>query len=128
MKHITIAAALLVSACGTYEPVVDLKGSDNPAEYQSALMECRYLSEQAEPISSAALESGAWTMVAVAATTAGTIALGGGPDGYTVAQGAAMGATGGLIGGAGAGAYAAGNEQDRLVRECLKGRGYSVLR
>lgn len=122
------AAALLVSACGTYEPVVDLKASENPGDYHRDLLECRNLAETTEPKDEAALWNGLGGMVVMAAIGAAGAYVGGGDVGVSPAEGATVGAAGGALGGATAGAIKADYAQDDLVRDCMTGRGYKVLK
>jgi hypothetical protein len=123
-KLLTLAVAMTVLAgCAqTYQPVVDTKGHDS-ARYQQDLFECRQYAEQVSPAGKAAV-SGLGGAAAGAALGAITGALVGG---VSAGSGAAVGAaTGGAVG-VGAGAYSGVQEQERIINNCMRGRGYNVL-
>lgn len=47
MRKLGILAALLVlGACSRYEPVVDLKASKDPREFQESWMSCEWLTDK----------------------------------------------------------------------------------
>jgi uncharacterized protein YcfJ len=116
------AMATLVGCAQSYQPVVDTKGHDT-ARYQQDLYECRQYAEQTSPVQDAAV-GGLGGAAAGAALGAITGALVGG---VSAGSGAALGAaTGGALG-VGAGAYSGVNEQQRIIDNCLRNRGYSVL-
>jgi len=119
---IAMASATLVGCAQTYQPVVDTKGQDS-ARYQQDLYECRQYAEQVSPAGQAAV-GGLGGAAAGAALGAITGALVGG---VSAGEGAAVGAaTGGAVG-VGTGAYKGVNEQQQIIDNCLRGRGYSVL-
>lgn len=116
MKHLLVLLPLVLAACTTTdEVIIDRKGV-NPAAYEQDLAECREYSDEVK-------------------------------TGEKAAKGAASGAVvGGLIGaavgnsrdaqrGAGAGAVTGGargvaegeRDQQQVVKNCLRGRGYRVL-
>lgn len=125
MKRFLSLAAVMATLAGcaqTYQPVVDTKGHDS-ARYQQDLYECRQYAEQVSPAGKAAV-SGLGGAAAGAALGAITGALVGG---VSAGQGAAVGAaTGGAVG-VGAGAYSGVEEQQRIIDNCMRGRGYNVL-
>lgn len=95
--------------------MVDTKGID-PAEYQRDLGEC---SDYADQVSTPAHAA---TGAAAGAALYGIIgAIFGGRD--TAARSAGAG---GVVGGA-KGAYDGYTEKQKIVRNCLRGRGYRVL-
>lgn len=111
-----VATLILVGACTTTDEIIIDKKGVNIAQYEADLAECRSYSEEVK-------------------------------TGEKAAKGAASGAVvGGLIGaavgnsrdaqkGAGAGAVTGGakgvsqgeREQQQVVKNCLRGRGYRVL-
>jgi len=123
MKRLSmvLVAALGVAGCAqSYQPVVDTKGVDS-ARYQQDLYECRQYAEQTSPAGDAA--------VGAVAGAAGGAALGAIVGAFTgsAGTGAAIGAaTGGTVGVAG-GATKGINDQQTIINNCLRGRGYSVL-
>ena len=125
MKRFLALAAAMATLAGcaqSYQPVVDTRGNDT-ARYQQDLYECRQYAEQVSPVQDAAV-GGLGGAAAGAALGAITGALVGG---VSAGQGAAVGAaTGGAVG-IGAGAYTGVNEQQRIIDNCLRNRGYSVL-
>jgi hypothetical protein len=118
-----LAAATVLAGCAqSYQPVVDTKGVDS-ARYQQDLYECRQYAEQKSPAGDAAIGAlgGAAGGAALGAITGAIL------PGASAGTGAALGAaTGGTVGVAG-GAYKGVNDQQRIIDNCLRGRGYSVL-
>ena len=115
------APCILVALAGcTSDPIVDTKGVD-PARYQADLVECRQYAEQVSVAGNAA-GGGLLGGAAGAAVGAAVGAVTGNP-GTGAAVGAAGGGTSGVIGGTARGV----SKQERVVRNCLRGRGYSVL-
>lgn len=110
---------LVVAACAS-DPIVDTKGVD-PLRYQADLAECRQYADQVSVAGSAA-GGGLFGGAAGAAVGAAVGAVTGNP-GTGAAVGAAGGGTSGVVGGTARGV----SKQDRVVRNCLRGRGYSVL-
>lgn len=116
VKHcITILTLLLVCSCASNRVIIDRKGVDM-ARYEKDLVECRQYADEIR------------TGEEVARSAARGAVVGG-------VIGAAIGnsSTAGRIGGAGAvhgasrGVSKAENEKKRVVRNCLRGRGYKVL-
>jgi outer membrane lipoprotein SlyB len=119
---LAVAMATLAGCAQTYQPVVDTRGHDS-ARYQQDLFECRQYAEQVSPAGKAAV-TGVGGAAAGAALGAITGALVGGVGaGEAAAVGAA---TGGAVG-VGAGAYSGVNDQQQIIDNCLRGRGYNVL-
>src|SRR5512132_1083790 len=102
--RIRVAAilALCTAACSS-DPIVDMKGVDQE-RYSQDLAECRQYADQVH-----------------VARSAGGGALLGAAGGAAVGGGA--GGTSGLFAGGASGA----NKEQRVVRNCLRGRGYHVL-
>ncbi len=112
---ITICTLFLVCSCAGNKIIIDRKGV-NTAQYQQDLSECRQYADEID------------TGVEVARGAARGAVVGG-------LIGAAVGnsRTAGKIGGAGAvrgashGVSKAEHDKKRVVRNCLRGRGYKVL-
>jgi outer membrane lipoprotein SlyB len=109
----------VLAACSS-DPIVDMKGVDE-AKYESDLDECRAYADQVS-VGRSAAGGGLFGGAAGAAVGAAVGAVTGRP-GTGAAIGAAGGGTSGLIGGGASGS----NKKDKVVRNCLRGRGYSVL-
>lgn len=114
MDHTRVAAlALCLAGCAANpDPIVDMRGVD-PVLYEQDLADCRTYTREIQ------------TEVGVAKGAAGGAAVGG-----------AIGAIGGETGrGAGIGAVAGSaksaqlneREKQRVVKNCMRGRGYRVL-
>ena len=119
---LAVAMATLAGCAQTYQPVVDTKGHDS-ARYQQDLYECRQYAEEVSPAGQAAVGGlgGAAGGAALGAITGALV------GGVSAGEGAAFGAaTGGAVG-VGAGAYRGIDEQQRVIDNCLRGRGYNVL-
>ena len=122
MRRVTSFALLVVLAgCAqSYQPVVDTKGVDT-AKYQQDLFECRQYAERVSPVGEAA--TGGLMGAAGGAALGAIIGAFTGSAGTGAAVGAA---TGGAVG-AGAGGVTGVSEQQRIIDNCLRGRGYNVL-
>ncbi len=110
---------LCVGACSS-DPIIDTKGVDN-AKYQQDLAECKQYADQVDVASNAG--TGALVGGAAGAAVGAVVGAITGAPGTGAAIGAAGGGTSGLFGG-GAKGY---SKQQQVVRNCLRGRGYSVL-
>lgn len=119
VQRLALLFLVIATAC-TSDPIIDTKGVD-PARYQADLAECRDYADQVSVPANAA-GGGLFGGAAGAAIGAAIGAVTGNP-GTGAAVGAAGGGTSGAIGGTGRGV----SKQDRVVRNCLRGRGYSVL-
>jgi hypothetical protein len=108
------AMVLLLASCSSSpEPIIDTKGVDM-TQYDQDLAECRSYSEQVD--TSSGVAKGA---AAGGATGAAVGAIGGGSG----TRGAGVGA---VLGMAKSGSRSA-DEKSRVVKSCLRGRGYKVL-
>lgn len=127
MRFIILSALLLaVAGCTAqqrdYSPVVDLEGSHKTqAEYNTDLAQCQAIASERNPAAGTAVSTG---VGAVAGAAAGTL-LGviGGKPAHGLWQGAALGGLGGL----GYGAFTGYTDQQDMVKNCLRGRGYIVV-
>jgi len=118
MKPFILASMLLFVGCAPYTPVIDFGSS--PAlhirPYAPDLQACQALAEQRDPAASAVVGAG---VGAVFGALLGAI-VGGRP-------GAGVGAgIGGVYGAGGAGGGALVNQQD-VVINCLRARGWTVV-
>jgi len=119
MKTIFIIVVSLIglSSCGSLQdrPIVDLKGV-NLAQYNADLAECEVYAQDVSVMNKTAEGAVAGAVIGgvLGAATGGT---------SRAKRGAGAGAT---IGGA-RGAIGAINDKERIVRNCLRGRGYKVL-
>lgn len=118
-RSFCLLLTLAIAGCAS-DPIIDTKGVDQ-ARYKADLAECRQYADQVSVTGNAA-GGGLLGGAAGAAVGAAIGAVTGNP-GTGAAVGAAGGGTSGLIGGTARGA----SKQDRVVRNCLRGRGYSVL-
>jgi uncharacterized protein YcfJ len=116
---------LLVACSGKgYRPVVDFKASPgkNTETYERDLWECQHYAEQINSTENAG--KGALAGAAVGSVTTGAVgAILGRDFGKSVAVGAAAGGIGGGVGGT----TSAAQSQKDIIRNCLRGRGYSIL-
>ena len=109
----TIAAALLLAACSSAPgPIIDTKGV-NMAHYKADLQDCEGYAEQVH------IERG----VAKGAVAGGAVGAATGAVVGDTAKGAGVGA----IAGAAKSAQLGDREKSRVVKNCLRGRGYRVL-
>lgn len=113
-----LLATLTLSACQSnpaQRVIVDTKNVD-PAVYQQDLSECSALADQARPGGSAARGA------------LGGAVIGGALGGiFGDSRSAARMAGGGAVLGGASQAGAGYSERDRVLRNCMSGRGYRVL-
>jgi len=111
MRLVTVMIFLgALSAC-SYQPAVDPHGVDM-AHYDADRAYCRDIARQAR--SGEKVAGGALIGAAVGAATGAVVGEAG--------EGAAIGAITGTAGGA----LGAGQERNRIVRNCMRDRGYRV--
>ena len=118
-----LGIAVLGACAQTYQPIVDTKGVDQ-TKYQQDLAECRQYAEQVNPageaLAGALLGAGLGAALgAITGSFGNAVAVG-----TAAAAGAAYGGTVGVASGAGRGVQG----QIAVIDNCLRGRGYSVLR
>lgn len=115
MKHLLLGTLtlLLCGACGN-RPIVDMKGVDR-AKYEQDLAECRTYADEVQVAQKAA--GGAAAGAAVGAVLGAIWSDSG--VGESAASGAVLGGAGGTADGV--------SERDRVVKNCLRNRGYPVL-
>lgn len=110
-----ILICLLATGCAS-SPIVDPKSSKTPQNYYADRTECEAIASEV---------SYGWEMFKSAALQGllgGLVGAAGGNNG------AGIGAASGAIVGAGKGAYDTNHSRAGIVRKCLEGRGYSVLK
>ena len=116
---VAVATVALLFGCAAQQPgrgpIVDMKGVD-PVRYETDLSDCRQYSSQVELGQDTATG-------AVAGAVLGGVAGAVAQDSDTAKRAAGVGA---VVGGA-HGAMSGLEERDRVVRTCLRGRGYAVL-
>jgi outer membrane lipoprotein SlyB len=119
--RIRVAAilALCTAACSS-DPIVDMKGVDQE-RYSQDLAECRQYADQVDVARSAG--GGALLGAAGGAAVGAVVGAITGSPGTGAAVGGGAGGTSGLFAGGASGV----NKEQRVVRNCLRGRGYHVL-
>ncbi len=116
MKRIIVAlTAVSVAACAGYHPIVDQRGVDS-TRYASDLAECQQYAQQRDP-------AGQAVAGALAGAVLGALIAAAAGARFSTGASARVGA---VSGAAGAGAHGVQSQVD-IVRNCLRGRGYSVL-
>ena len=117
---IVLTAAVIAGCADTYHPIVDRQGVDQSA-YQRDLADCREYARHVDPTGDAA--KGGLIGGAIGAAAGAVVgALTGG-----VGRGAAIGAAGGGTAGVLRGGLRGVERQKRVIRRCMRGRGYRVL-
>lgn len=118
---VIIAATLSLTACRNIEevtghsPIIDTSGV-NLAQYDVDLMECQAYADQVEVGRQAA--TGAVSGAVVGGVVGAAVG-----DSDTASRAAGVGAVGGATRGVSSGL----RERQRVIRNCLRGRGYRVL-
>jgi outer membrane lipoprotein SlyB len=116
---LAVILAFCAAACSS-DPIVDMKGVDQE-RYQQDLAECRQYADQVDIARSAG--GGALLGAAGGAAVGAVVGAITGSPGTGAAVGGGAGGTSGLF----AGGVSGANKKERIVRNCLRGRGYSVL-
>jgi outer membrane lipoprotein SlyB len=123
MKRLFLLAVILfLSGCAGYRPVVDVSGIE-PARYEWDLADCQKYADQISPAGEGAAGAVIGGVVGGLIGLAVGVAFGVNPGemaGFGAAVGGVHGATSGAAGGA--------RGQMDIIRNCLVGRGYRVLR
>ena len=107
--------SLLVAGCAskTSKPIIDPEGVDM-AQYESDLAKCEQVAEQVEQKAGNEAVSSAVVWGAIGAI-------------FGDAEGAAMGAAAGAVKGGAEGSQDTNMERSKVVKNCLRSRGYNVL-
>ncbi len=109
-----VLAGMAVAGCaGKSGPVIDPAGVDM-VQYEKDLAECEQIAQQVEQKAGEKAVGGALVTGAIGAVLGGS-------------DGAKKGAGVGLIGGAARGSGETSRERDKVVKNCLRNRGYAVL-
>ncbi|HVM86274.1 MAG TPA: hypothetical protein VMW18_20435 [Candidatus Binatia bacterium] len=116
-----LSAAALTGCTATSQPIVDTHGVD-AAQYSKDDSECQQYANNANVAGDAAVGA-----VGGAAGGAALGAITGALTGGGAGTGAAIGAATGGVLGLGGGAYSGVEQKREIYRNCMKGRGYSVL-
>ena len=117
MKVVALFLILLVAGCASYRPLVDLRSGQTAEGYERDLMDCQRYADQVSPATHALVG---------AAAGAGLAALVATVSGGRYDRGSSARMTGVMGGAAGAGHGA--QDQINVIKSCMAGRGYSVLR
>lgn len=120
MRILFVVIGALCAATCSSGPIVDMKGVDQE-RYERDLAECRQYADQVDVARSAG--GGALLGAAGGAAVGAVVGAITGSPGTGAAVGGGAGGTSGLFAGGASGA----NKKERVVRNCLRGRGYSVL-
>ena len=115
VKLLVISIAVFVFGCADTRPIVDTKGIDL-AVYEKDLSECQTYANQVSTGESAAKHG---AVGAVTGAVLGAIV----GNSTTAGQGAGVGAVTGSVKGGQKAEY----KKERVIRNCLRGRGYRVL-
>ncbi|WP_374374225.1 hypothetical protein [Dongia sp.] len=130
MKRLALAVTLLTAIAAaaqaqTYQPYQPYQAPYQAGvtrNYQQDLSECQAYANQVSPVQDAAVGA-----LGGAAVGAGLGALTGAAfKGVSVGEGAAVGAIGGGVLGLAGGAYTGHQNQQDVLNNCMRGRGYST--
>lgn len=120
----TLAIALSLAACADsgadYRPVVDMRGH-NVAAYDTDVATCQQTARTARNNTNEAKDAG----IGAAAGGAGGAVLG--AIGGNPLLGAGVGAAAGLLGTGGYEEAKTENREERIIKNCMRARGYNVL-
>mgnify|MGYP003146521005 FL=1 len=121
------ATSLLVS-CASNQYIIDPKSSTNPENYYADKMECENISEQesyAKNIAWGALTKGFVTAITSGAMT--YFGVGGGAN-LDLGTSLAIGGGAGALGGGALATYDTYSDRKDIVKKCMEGRGYNILK
>jgi hypothetical protein len=124
MKKLICLAVLLIllAGCSAYRPTVDMRGVDRN-EYEANLEECQKYAEKVSPGTAAVVGAGAGA--AIGAVIGVIVGVAFNADvGDLAGFGAALGGFQGAV----SGGAEAGMSQMEIIKKCMAGRGYVVLR
>lgn len=107
---------LMVAGCASHRPIIDMQGVDQ-YQYEVDLRECQQYAKQVDAGAEVAESTALGTVFGAAIGVAA-----GGRSG--IGTGAAVGAISGVAGGS----AKASRGKAQVINNCLKGRGYRVLR
>ncbi|MBI4228777.1 MAG: glycine zipper family protein [Deltaproteobacteria bacterium] len=124
MRKIIFAFSVvsILASCATYSPVVDPQSVRNDDKYYQDRAECRALAQA----NTSTTKSVAKDALIGGAVGAGTGSLIGVIAGDTV-KGLALGSVIGGVAGGAKGVYEGNKDFEQIYRNCMIGRGYSVL-
>ena len=129
MKKINLMCTLiLLYSCASNEYIIDPKSSTNPENYYSDKMECENISEEesyAENIAWGALTKGLVTAITSGAMTYFGFGSGANLD---MSTSLAVGGGAGAIGGGAFSTYETYSDRKDIVKKCMEGRGYNILK
>jgi hypothetical protein len=119
-----LAVALCLSACAdtgsSYQPVVDMSGHTQQA-YHRDIAACQETARAARNNTNIAEDAG------IGAAGGGALGAVGGAIGGSPLLGAGVGALAGLVGAGGYEEVTTEKREQRIVTNCMRARGYTVL-
>jgi hypothetical protein len=120
MVAITLGLSACAGAGADYRPVVDMSGHTE-AGYDRDLAACQRTARMARNNSNVAEDAG------IGAAGGGAVGAVAGAIGGNPLLGAGVGAFAGLVGGGGYEEAKTENREERIVRNCVRARGYAIL-
>lgn len=129
MKKITMICALsLLVSCASNDYIIDPKSSETPENFYADKMECENISEQesyAKNIAWGALTKGLVTAIGSGVMTYFGVGSGANLD---LATSLAIGGGAGALGGGALATYETYSDREEIVKKCMEGRGYNILK
>lgn len=113
-----VLLGLLLTACAS-KPIIDTKGVDM-VQYREDLQDCTVIAEQVNTGKTVAKSAGAGAAVGAGVGVVTSVITG---DTSAIGHSTAYGA----VGGGSSGAFRADEEKARVIKNCLRNRGYVVL-
>lgn len=110
-----VATAILLQGCANYRPLIDTRGVDLN-RYEQDLGDCQRYAATQDPAGSAAIGAVLGGLLGLGLAVAGGSRY---DEGAAARIGAVVGGVSGLAHGA--------ESQTDIIKNCLRGRGYSVL-
>tara|TARA_Y100000114_G_scaffold112443_1_gene106213 strand:+ start:1067 stop:1459 length:393 start_codon:yes stop_codon:yes gene_type:complete len=123
-----ISTTFFVIGCASTGFIIDPKSSTNPSNYSADIVECEQLSKQEDygkNIAMGSLMKGLATGIGSGALTALGIGSGAGLD---IQTSVLLGLGAGGLGGAGLATFETYSARKEIIRNCMLGRGYTILK
>tara|TARA_Y100000114_G_scaffold81654_1_gene75306 strand:- start:1058 stop:1450 length:393 start_codon:yes stop_codon:yes gene_type:complete len=127
-KFTMICATGLLVSCASTNFIIDPKSSSNPNNYSADIVECEQLAKQEDYGTNMALGAfmkGIATGIGSGALTALGVGAGAGID---IQTSVLLGLGAGGLGGAGLASYETYSARKEIIRNCMIGRGYTILK
>jgi len=120
-----VVTGLILSACST-DLVIDPRVGDQSNLWRDQ-QECESIAEDVDPMATSMMIDGLLGALLIGGMAAGAHAMDSSVGDFTIGEQAAIGAGAGALTGIALAGINVSQAQERTKRNCLEGRGYSIL-